>query len=300
MKPLLALFLLVFATTARRVQAQPTAGEILPRLFETITRILCTIPWYLNCEDDEAPPTSPTPVPVTPPPTPPATQTSTPPLSLDGRWEIFDNQDIAGRHEACFVMVGSKAYLLGGRESQDVDIFDPETFTWSKGQTAPELLHHMQCAEVDGKIYLPAAWTKYYPNEDTVDVMYIYDTVSDNWYFEEAMPEHRRRGAAAIVVDGTKIWVSHGNIGGHEQNEDFAQSYGWIDYYDTATQTWVMGDDAGFPDAPNPRNHTGGGLVNGRICVAGGRDGGIKDWPAVSPTDCFDPGMSMKLIIQNR
>ena len=63
-----------------------------------------------------------------------------------------------------------------------------------------------------------------------------------------------------------------------------------IDYYDTATKTWVMGDKAGYPDAPNPRDHTGGALVKGRICVSGGRNGGAdSSWPAVAPTDCFDP-----------
>jgi len=212
------------------------------------------------------------------------------PLDLGGAWEIFPDQNIDARHEACFVMVPStdKAYLMGGRESQDVDIFDPVTRTWSKGETAPALLHHMQCVEIGGKIYLPAAWTNFYPQEDNVDVMYVYNTMTDKWEQEAAMPEHRRRGSAAIVVDGTKLWVSHGNRGGHE-TDSFATSYGWIDYYDTVTKTWVMGDTAGFPDAPNPRDHTGGGLINGRICVTGGRNGGEVDWPSVSPTDCFNP-----------
>jgi len=233
----------------------------------------------------------PVPSPIPPPPTgPPPPPTSAPPLDLDGTWEIYPNQNIAARHEACFVMVPSsgKAYLMGGRETQDVDIFDPETRTWSKGESAPEQLHHMQCVEIGGKIYLPAAWTSGFPQEDNVDVMYVYNTMTDNWEEETAMPEHRRRGSAAIVVDGTKLWVSHGNRGGHEKGS-FATSYGWIDYYDTATKTWVMGDTAGFPDAPNPRDHTGGGLINGRICVSGGRNGGEVDWPPVSPTDCFNP-----------
>jgi len=213
-------------------------------------------------------------------------------FNFDGTWELREAQDLAARHEACFVMVGDRAYLMGGRETQDVDIYNPATGQWSKGTTAPELLHHMQCVSIGGKIYLPAAWTKYYPNEKNADVMWVYDTNNDTWEAKVAMPEYRRRGSAAIVVDGTKLWVSHGNRGGHEQNLESngeAMSYGWIDYYETATDTWVMGDVAGFPDAPNPRDHTGGGLVNGRICVSGGRNGGIKDWPAVSPTDCFDP-----------
>jgi len=141
---------------------------------------------------------------------------------------------------------------------------------------------------MNGKVYFPAAWQGGSFRENTVDKMWIYDTNTNTWSSEDAMPLHRRRGSAAIVADGDKIWVSHGNIGGHER-DNYATSYGWIDYYDTTTKTWVMGDDADFPDAPNPRDHTGGALINGRICVAGGRRGGEINWPAVAPTDCYDP-----------
>jgi N-acetylneuraminic acid mutarotase len=43
-------------------------------------------------------------------------------------------------------------------------------------------------------------------------------------------------------------------------------------------------------DAPNPRDHTGGGLVNGQICVAGGRNSGVDDFfnITVVATDCYD------------
>jgi hypothetical protein len=45
-----------------------------------------------------------------------------------------------------------------------------------------------------------------------------------------------------------------------------------------------------LPNAPNPRDHTGGALINGRICVAGGRDSGsIGFFKNVFPTDCYDP-----------
>ena len=35
-------------------------------------------------------------------------------------------------------------------------------------------------------------------------------------------------------------------------------------------------------------DHTGGAWINGRICVAGGRNGGEIGWPEVAPTDCYD------------
>jgi hypothetical protein len=211
-------------------------------------------------------------------------------ISTKGVWKLYNFPGVVTRHENCFVMVGRKAYLIGGRETQDVDVFDPVTRTWSKGAKAPRLLHHMQCVHVNNEIYFPAAWTDWYPQEKNTAVMYVFNTITNTWRNVTAMPEYRRRGSAAVVVDGTKIWVSHGNRGGHEQSAtNFATSYGWIDYYDTADGKWYLGDVMGFPDAPNPRDHTGGALVNGRICVAAGRNGGVDKWPIVPQTDCFDP-----------
>jgi len=66
-----------------------------------------------------------------------------------------------------------------------------------------------------------------------------------------------------------KIYVSHGNNGGHETG-DHAVSLGYLDEYDIASNSW----NALSSDAPNPRDHTGGFMIGSKICVAGGRRGG--------------------------
>ena len=46
-----------------------------------------------------------------------------------------------------------------------------------------------------------------------------------------------------------------------------------------------------YPDSDSSlsfTDHCGGSWVNGRICVAGGRDGGTQGWPTTGPTDCYD------------
>jgi hypothetical protein len=103
------------------------------------------------------------------------------------------------------------------------------------------------------------------------------------------MPEPRRRGgAAAVLVNGTRIYVSHGNRGGHE-TANFSTSLAWLDFYDLETDAWVTGV---LPDAPHPRDHTGGAYLptTSQLCVAGGRDGGAIDFfdQVILPTDCFD------------
>ena len=114
----------------------------------------------------------------------------------------------------------------------------------------------------------------------------IYDTVNDSWSTKPGLPEERRRGSAAAVRVGRRIYVSHGNRGGHETG-NFSTTYGWLDFYDIDQERWVTN----LPDAPNPRDHAGGALVNGRICVAGGRNGGEVGffYKSILPTDCYDP-----------
>lgn len=225
--------------------------------------------------------------PTTPAPT--ISPAPTPIFPTTGTWiETDNNADIDARHEACFVMVGSKAYLIGGRGFKRTDIYDPVSRTWSAGAYAPvEPLHHMQCVAVDDKVYIVAAWTGEYPYEVPVDNVLVYDTTNNLWLEKTAMPIHRRRGTAAVVVVNRRIYVSHGTVGGHEQiTGDLVRTVGWLDFYDVDTDTWTTET---LPDAPHPRGHTGGALVNGNlICVSGGRDGGTWPWPVVLETDCFD------------
>jgi len=146
-------------------------------------------------------------------------------------------------------------------------------------------MHHMQCVAAQGKLWVMAAWTGWYPTEENAEFVYVYDPSLDSWSTKTAMPENRRRGGAAVVVsaDEKKIYVSHGNRGGHETG-NHATSLGYLDEYDIATDSWTALSN----DAPNPRDHCGGALVNNRICVAGGRNGGEIGWPEVAPTDCYD------------
>jgi hypothetical protein len=207
-------------------------------------------------------------------------------------WTTVNNTTgiIRKRHEACFVMVREKGYLLGGRGVQKVSRFDPATKQWSDRASPPIELHHMQCVAVDDAIFIVSSWTGYYPNEVNTEYIYIYNTTANVWSTRPGLPEPRRRGGAAQVLvvrsnNQREIYVSHGNRGGHG---DQAVSYGWLDKYNVDLNQWTTN----LPDAPNPRDHTGGGLVqNGQLlCVAGGRDGGVSNFfnTVVLPTDCYN------------
>lgn len=200
-------------------------------------------------------------------------------------WSILSaSGSLTQRHEASFVKANNnKAYLVGGRGIQPVDILDLATNTWSSGASSPIELHHTQAVYLDGKIWVLAAWTGNYPNEQNVDSIYVYDIKDNKWSTKKHLPEKRRRGSAAAAVYQGKIVIAMGNRGGHGPQ---STTLGWMDMYDPATDSW----NSDFPDAPNARDHTGGAIINGKFCVAGGRDGSSADFSksAIAPTNCYD------------
>lgn len=203
-----------------------------------------------------------------------------------GKWKNIDSS-ISGRprsrHEACFVMANGKGYLLGGRGDNGLDIFNPKTRRWSRGNGMPTQMHHMQCVVWRGSIYIAASWFGPSPRESINPLMWIYDTKKDSWSSRPGLPPQRRRGAAASVMYNNKIWVVGGNIGGHGPP---SRTLGWMDYYDLITKKWRTN----LPSLPEGRDHVGGAIVKGMLCIAGGRDGGADSFfgATILSTYCYN------------
>ena len=123
-----------------------------------------------------APTTIPTKIPTkTPTKSPTNIPTNTPLATAPvGQWiEVLPNSTLSARHEACFVMVGRKAYLLAGRDKKPVNIYDPVTRTWTNGTVPPIQIHHTQCVAYGDAIYIVSSWTGGYPMERNVDKIYV-------------------------------------------------------------------------------------------------------------------------------
>jgi N-acetylneuraminic acid mutarotase len=183
--------------------------------------------------------------------------------------------------------VGRRAYLVGGYDWLDIDIYNPVTRAWSKGAKPPLILNHMQCVGAQGKLWIMAAWSV--DSSKNLDFAYMYDPAIDTWFNKTALPVGRRRGSASVVAsaDETKIYVSHGTTGGHRgvaypgHNPTLLP---YLDVYYIANDTWAALSDT----APNPRDHAAAALIGNKICVAAGRQGNVTDWPLVAPTDCYN------------
>ncbi len=95
-----------------------------------------------------------------------------------GKWVTVASKDGSkpiARHEAAFVRVKNKFYLLGGRGIRSVSIFDAATQSWSEGSKPPLEMHHFQPVVYKDKVYILGAMTGGYPGEVPVPDIYIYD-----------------------------------------------------------------------------------------------------------------------------
>lgn len=205
------------------------------------------------------------------------------PVTAAGSWTMVSDFD-EKRHENAFVQAGDKFYLLGGRESNTVKIYDPATETWSDGADAPMQLHHFQAVEKDGLIYVVGALTGGYPGEDPVENVYIYDPAADQWITGPQIPTGRLRGAGGAAFYDGKIYLAGGNVNGH--NGPASTNF---DAFDPATGTWTT-----LPDLPRGRDHFFATVAGGKLYAIGGRvsdkasgDGDVFD-DTIAEVDVYD------------
>ena len=172
-----------------------------------------------------------------------------------------DNGSATPRHEAGAVEFDGKLFLLGGRGNRPVDIYDPATKKWTKGEAAPFEMHHFQPVVFDEKIWIVGAMTCCFPREDIISHVWTYTPATDLWEQGAQIPEARRRGSTATAVRDGKIYMAGGNTRGHDGG-----AVGWFDEFDPATGIWRE-----LPDAPVARDHAQGGLIGNKLVLAAGR-----------------------------
>ncbi|AUP80497.1 Kelch repeat-containing protein [Flavivirga eckloniae] len=165
------------------------------------------------------------------------------------------------RHEAAFVNVGDKFFLLGGRGIRHVSIFDTKTQKWTSGKKPPIEFHHFQPIAFQDNIYIIGALTGKYPAETPVEYVYMYNTTTDTWVKGDAIPKDRLRGSTGNVLKDGVVYIScgisNGHISGHKK---------WLDSYNLKTGAWEV-----LPDAPRARDHFQAVESDNKIYVLAGR-----------------------------
>jgi N-acetylneuraminic acid mutarotase len=197
-----------------------------------------------------------------------------------GAWGALAPLANGPRQETAVVAFEGKILVIGGFDAMgdvvpDVEAYDPETNTWAPFTPLPKSLHHVNAAALGGKIYVLGALREATFIE--VGDVYEYDPAAKAWSEKTKMPPGTERGAAAVGVIGTKIYIA----GGYRMG-----AVAEFSAYDTATDTW---ED--LPPLPAPRDHLVGGAAGGVMYAIGGRDSFIVELDAA--VHAFDPSVGM-------
>ncbi len=180
------------------------------------------------------------------------------------RWQkviAHDQSRPVQRHEAGYVRVDDRFYLLGGRRIEPVCIYDPIKNVWTEGARPPVEIHHFQPVVVGDQIYVAGAFTGAYPGETPLDHIYIYDTKEDRWQQGPTIPSDRLRGSTGNVIREGKLYMASGLRDGHRGDHKT-----WFDSFDLKTGKWQQ-----LADCPRARDHHQAAVVENRLYLVGGR-----------------------------
>jgi N-acetylneuraminic acid mutarotase len=174
---------------------------------------------------------------------------------------------VAGWNDKVYVIGGMKRGTNVTIDDASAEVYNIDTNTWSSIPDLPIQVHHPNVAAVDGKIYVLGALTGINPRR-TVAQTYRFDpSKPDSWELLGEMPPGTERGASAVAVHGSVVYIG----GGLRPTENTATGHFAVDMvssYDTDSGKWTA-----LPRLPEARDHVGGAFVKDTFYVVGGRVG---------------------------
>jgi len=185
--------------------------------------------------------------------------------AANNSWSTASNLTLPSLyHHVQPLVVKGKIYVIGGLldwpgPSYDtVLMFDPANASagWQKKAKMPTSRGAQGCAADGVKIYCAGGLSST-AGDTAIDVMEVYNTMTNSWKTLAPMPRDRDH-FHAVILNG-KFYA----IGGRDTAVDatIAQS----DVYDIATNTWSQ-----VAPLPTPRGGYSATVLQGRILVIGG------------------------------
>ena len=174
-----------------------------------------------------------------------------------------------GDHHAAEVVDG-KLYLfggIGGGSEGKVQIFDPNTQTWTMGANIPFATGSASTALINGKVYLAGGIV----GSSTVASAAVYNPMTNTWTSIASMPQARNHTASS--TDGTSFFVFGGRGPGSGDGNFVAEGFNDTQIYNPSTNTWVSSSSPGSSIAPLPQKRGGMGkaaFLGGEFYIIGG------------------------------
>lgn len=189
-------------------------------------------------------------------------------------WSIAAAKANVPRTEVSAALYQGKVYVVGGFDEagqpvNTVEIFDPQTDSWSQGPALPNAVHHTSAVVLGGQLYVIGGLTG--TDFKPTNKVYVYDGTS--WTEGPALPQPLgAQGAAILSAD--RLYVA----GGTQAN---GTSTGAVYSLGVDETEWQV-----EPSMSVPRNHLTMASVDGKLYAIGGRD---SDTMTLQTVEIYDP-----------
>jgi N-acetylneuraminic acid mutarotase len=190
------------------------------------------------------------------------------------------------RFEANAALVDGEVWVMGGFTSptlqvtDEVDLYDPATDSWSAGPTLPGAQTHIGVVTVGSDVIVLGGFDGSFAAGLPPDVALVWRWSAAAAQWSPGPPLPTARAAFFWALDGTELHVAGGL--GPDGNSDDGSHVVWD--LGAAAESWVNA-----APLPNPRNHGGGAATRGLFYALAGRH--QWDEAAGDQTDvtAFDP-----------
>jgi N-acetylneuraminic acid mutarotase len=169
-------------------------------------------------------------------------------------------------------------YAIGGIDpgagfTPAVEAYNLASDSWISRAPLPVALASTNgVGTIGGKLYLSGGFVD---QSGWQRSLYVYDPMQNSWTRRADMPKRTGRGITGVI--GGKLYVLVGTC-----SDCAVSSPRRLFRYDPATNTWT----GTLPSSPNTHVSGGGGVINGKFYVAGGRD---RDGRDSNKLDVYDP-----------
>lgn len=169
-------------------------------------------------------------------------------------WKFVARMQSAHNGTPAAAVIDGKIYCAGGSSGATsvnvLEVFDPQTNTWTRRQPMSIARNHCAGAAIDGKFYVAAGRG----SSNAGSALEVYDPATNSWSRKAPMPTPRS-GVAAAAVNG-ELFVFGG---------EGSRMYPEVEAYNPRTDSWRR-----LPDMPTPRHGIWASVIGNKIYLPGG------------------------------
>lgn len=205
-------------------------------------------------------------------------------------WKVQEIYSALYKRKA--VIVGGMVVSNGRRMAIDrVGMFDPETGTWEEGPSLPSPRHHPVLAAVGDRLYAMGGARHSLPGEPAGDHWRqqtdVFILENDIWTRGPSLPMAQSEGVAFARGDHIHLITGRTSLSPMSTKWDEQRDVEYHQVLDTRTGSWSFA-----APAPAPRNSAGGGEIDGKFYLVGGRTmagGQTMAGVNIARLDMYDP-----------